>query len=237
MLLGTLLMHGVSVAIAESLADVRWTSERLVALLYLAVGASAIEFLIYFDLLTRLGPIEINLVSYATPITAALTGLVFLGEVPTIHTAVGFACILVGFVLIKRTRSGPNSFVVDCTWIKHCCMSLTAARSLHGFISTLRKYCRDGRMPLDRKYIGARALNPDRRSYIIPGRGAVTRLNRTCRSELNAFITAAANRARERAHESEAEVESGDIRSPLSGPKAAALRSMSPKPRVNHFPN
>ncbi|AUX09537.1 DMT(drug/metabolite transporter) superfamily permease [Halalkaliarchaeum desulfuricum] len=102
MLLGALLMHGVSVALAESVADVEWTLEAMVALLYLVVVASAAGFLIYFDLLERLGPIEINLVSYAAPVAAAVTGLVFLGEVPTIHTWVGFLFILTGFLLIKR---------------------------------------------------------------------------------------------------------------------------------------
>ncbi|WP_225334306.1 DMT family transporter [Halomicrobium urmianum] len=102
MLLGAGLMHGISVAMAESVADVEWTADALLALGYLAVVASAVGFLIYFDLLERLGPIEINLVSYAAPVVAAATGLLFLDERPTIATAVGFALILVGFVLVKR---------------------------------------------------------------------------------------------------------------------------------------
>jgi len=102
MLLGAVLMHGVSLGAAESIADVRWTAEAVLALLYLVVVASALGFLIYFDLLERLGPIEINLVSYAAPVVAAATGLLFLGETPTVYTGVGFACILVGFGLLKR---------------------------------------------------------------------------------------------------------------------------------------
>ncbi|MBV0901192.1 DMT family transporter [Haloarcula salina] len=102
MLLGALLMHGISAALSESVADVRWTGEALLALSYLVVVASALGFLIYFDLLERLGPIEINLVSYAAPVVAAATGLLVLGETPTVATGVGFACILVGFGLLKR---------------------------------------------------------------------------------------------------------------------------------------
>jgi len=102
MLVGAVLMHAVSLVLAESVSDVRWTTEAIGALLYLVVVASAIGFLIYFDLLNRLGPIEINLVSYAAPVVAAVTGLVVLGEKPTIHTVVGFLLILVGFVLLKR---------------------------------------------------------------------------------------------------------------------------------------
>jgi len=102
MLLGAGVMHGASVGLAESAAEIEWTSEAILALFYLAIVASAIGFLIYFDLLDRLGPIEINLVSYAAPIAAAVTGLVVLGETPTVATVTGFGCILCGFALIKR---------------------------------------------------------------------------------------------------------------------------------------
>jgi drug/metabolite transporter (DMT)-like permease len=102
MLLGAGLMHLVSVALSESPGDVEWTGEALPALGYLSLVASALGFLIYFDLLDRLGPIEINLVSYAAPIAAALTGLVALGERPTVATVLGFLFIFAGFVLLKR---------------------------------------------------------------------------------------------------------------------------------------
>lgn len=102
MLFGALVMHGVSVSLAESATDVQWTDEGLLALFYLVVISSSLGFLIYFDLLNRLGPIEINLVSYAAPIAAAATGVIFLGEVPTFLTVVGFILILLGFILVKR---------------------------------------------------------------------------------------------------------------------------------------
>jgi drug/metabolite transporter (DMT)-like permease len=102
MVLGAALMHVASAAVSESVGDVAWTGEGLLALGYLSLVASAVGFLIYFDLLERLGPIEINLVSYAAPIAAAVTGLAVLGERPTLSTAAGFALICVGFVLIKR---------------------------------------------------------------------------------------------------------------------------------------
>ncbi len=102
MLLGAGVMHVASVGIGESPADIAWTTEAILALGFLVVGASALGFLIYFALLDRLGPIQINLVSYAVPAAAAATGLAFLGEVPTEYTIGGFALILLGFVLIKR---------------------------------------------------------------------------------------------------------------------------------------
>ncbi len=102
MVLGAAAMHGVSVAIGESFGDVDPTPEALVALGYLVVVASALGFLVYFDLLDRLGPIEINLVSYAAPVAAAATGVLLLGERPTLATVLGFCSICCGFVLVKR---------------------------------------------------------------------------------------------------------------------------------------
>ena len=102
MVLGAALMHAASLGVGESVGAVRWTGEAVLALGYLAVVASALGFLVYFDLLERLGPIEINLVSYAAPAVAVLTGLVFLGEESTVHTVAGLALILLGFALVKR---------------------------------------------------------------------------------------------------------------------------------------
>ncbi len=90
MVTGAALMHAASAAIGESPAAVAWTGEAVLSLSYLVVVASMVGFLIYFDLLERLGPIEINLVSYAAPVVAAATGFALLNETPTAATAVGF---------------------------------------------------------------------------------------------------------------------------------------------------
>ncbi|WP_440007744.1 DMT family transporter [Halomicrococcus sp. SG-WS-1] len=103
MVLGALMMHAVSLARpAESLAAVEWTPEGIAALAYLSLVASALGFLVYFDLLARLGPIEINLVSYVAPVFAALSGWLFLDERVTLATVVGFLVIFAGFCLVKR---------------------------------------------------------------------------------------------------------------------------------------
>ena len=101
MLGGALLMHVLSLAIGEPQTFVVNT-ESLLALGYLSLAASAAGFLIYFDLLERLGPIEINLVSYVAPIFAALAGWAVLGEVVDSGTVIGFVVIFTGFALLKR---------------------------------------------------------------------------------------------------------------------------------------
>ena len=100
---GAILMHGIALTLpGERLSAVTWSPRALLALGYLSVVASAVGFLIYFDLLERLGPVEINLVSYLAPVVAAIVGVVLLGEVIDISTALGFVCIASGFALLKR---------------------------------------------------------------------------------------------------------------------------------------
>ncbi|WP_096389784.1 DMT family transporter [Halopenitus persicus] len=102
MAIGAAVMHLVSVGLDESIGEVVWSLEAVLALGYLSIGASAIGFLVFFDLLERLGPIEINLVSYVAPVFAALSGWVFLSEAITPATIVGFLFIFAGFLLVKR---------------------------------------------------------------------------------------------------------------------------------------
>jgi len=106
MVLGAALMHLVSIAIGENAAAVAVTPKAIAALAYLSIAASAVGFLIYFDLLARLGPIEINLVSYVAPVFAALSGWLFLGEALTLSAVAGFAIIFAGFWLMKREQLG-----------------------------------------------------------------------------------------------------------------------------------
>lgn len=102
MLGGAVLMHLTSLGLRESYATIEWSLPAIAALLYLAVVASAIGFMIYFTLLERLGPIEINLVSYVAPAFAAITGYLFLNEVIDLATVVGFLFVVAGFFLLKR---------------------------------------------------------------------------------------------------------------------------------------
>ena len=102
--LGALLLHALSVGLpSESIADVTVTPAAIAAVVYLAVFASAVGYVVYFDLLDRLGAIEINLVSYAVPVFAALSGWLVLDESVTASALAGFGVIFAGFVLLKQT--------------------------------------------------------------------------------------------------------------------------------------
>jgi drug/metabolite transporter (DMT)-like permease len=103
MLVGVPVLHAAAVVLpGEELAAVTWSGTALAGLGYLAVVAAAAGYFLYFELLDRVGAIEINLVAYATPISAAVGGWFVLGERIQPHTVVGFVVILVGFTLVKR---------------------------------------------------------------------------------------------------------------------------------------
>lgn len=107
MLGGAALMHVVSLGLGEPIEPAAWLHpEALGALAYLSLVASALGFLLYFDLLERLGAVEINMVSYVAPVFTALVGWLYLGEVIDAATAAGFALIACGFVLVKRRAIG-----------------------------------------------------------------------------------------------------------------------------------
>ncbi len=101
--LGAAVLHGVSFGLpTESVGHIDATLGAMVAILYLSVFASALGYFIYFDLLGRLGPIEINLVSYAAPVFATVFGWLLLHEPLTVQPLLGFLLISCGFVLLKR---------------------------------------------------------------------------------------------------------------------------------------
>ncbi|WP_256393725.1 DMT family transporter [Natronoarchaeum rubrum] len=102
LLVGAGVLHAISAGLAgESLTAVEWTHSGLLALVYLGAFASAIGFLVYFQLMDAVGPSETSLVNYATPVVAAVAGWALLDEQITAFTVAGFGLILGGFLLVK----------------------------------------------------------------------------------------------------------------------------------------
>jgi drug/metabolite transporter (DMT)-like permease len=102
MLGGALALHAGSLARGESLAAATWSTEAIVALAYLALASGVVAFLVYFELLERVGATQITLVAYLEPVVAALVGWAVFGNVVDTTTALGFAVIFLGFALLKR---------------------------------------------------------------------------------------------------------------------------------------
>ncbi|MFC6951638.1 DMT family transporter [Halorubellus litoreus] len=99
---GAIGLHLASLARGESLADATWTTEAIVALGFLALASGAVAFLVYFELLERIGATELTLVSYLEPVVAALVAWAVFGNVVDATTALGFVVIFVGFAVLKR---------------------------------------------------------------------------------------------------------------------------------------
>lgn len=101
MVVGAPALHLASVALGEP-QSVEWTPRAIVALAYLIPVAGGLGYLLYFDLLDRVGSIELNLVSYLIPVFAALVGWFALDEALRSTTIVGFAVVAAGFAIVKR---------------------------------------------------------------------------------------------------------------------------------------
>lgn len=102
MFLGAALLLGVGVGVGESMARVVPTPAAVLALLYLAVFAGAIAYVVYFHLIQQIGPVQVNLTSYLTPVVATGVGWAVLGEPLSADAIGGLVVILVGFLLIEE---------------------------------------------------------------------------------------------------------------------------------------
>ena len=82
------------------------------ATIALAVVCTALAYLLYFRLIRNVGPVQASSVTFLLPVTAALWGVLLLGESVTLQMLLGGAIILVGtafalgFVRTTR-RSAP----------------------------------------------------------------------------------------------------------------------------------
>jgi drug/metabolite transporter (DMT)-like permease len=101
MLFGAGLLHGASFFRGEPLT-LPTTATSLGALAYLSIGSGVAAYLLYFDLLDRIGPSELNLVSYFQPVVATIVSWAFLGQLIDSSTMAGLFAIFVGFALVKR---------------------------------------------------------------------------------------------------------------------------------------
>ncbi len=102
MLVGALLLHGLSLGAGELPGAGVTTPTAIAAVLYLGVFATAIAFYLYFYVLEIHGAFEASLIAYLVPMVATLVGVFVLGETINWLSYVGFGLVAVGFTLLKR---------------------------------------------------------------------------------------------------------------------------------------
>jgi drug/metabolite transporter (DMT)-like permease len=83
----------------------RPSARVIAAVLSLAVICTATAFVVFFQLITEVGPARATVITYVNPAVAVLLGVVVLDERFTAVTALGFVLVLAGSVLAtSRTR-------------------------------------------------------------------------------------------------------------------------------------
>jgi drug/metabolite transporter (DMT)-like permease len=70
----------------------------------LGVVCTALAFIVFFALISGIGPARATVITYVNPAVAVLLGVALLGEKFTVGMAVGFPLILLGSVLAARKR-------------------------------------------------------------------------------------------------------------------------------------
>jgi drug/metabolite transporter (DMT)-like permease len=81
------------------------SGQVLLAVLTLAVVCTALAFLLFFALITEVGPVRATVITYFNPAVALLLGVALLHEPFTVGAVVGFSLILAGSVLATRRAS------------------------------------------------------------------------------------------------------------------------------------
>lgn len=105
---GAALLHALALGL-EGGGRAVLDGEGMASLLYLAVVSSGFGFIIYFTLLSRVGPIRLNLVSHIAPVFATLAGFVVLAEAFEVRAALAFALIAAGFALVMRPPAADRA--------------------------------------------------------------------------------------------------------------------------------
>ena len=75
----------------------------------LAVGCTALAFLLFFALIAEVGPVRATVITYFNPAVAAMLGVVALHENFTVGMGVGFGLVLLGSALATRKRASAPS--------------------------------------------------------------------------------------------------------------------------------
>ena len=65
---------------------------------------SIAAFTLYFSGVRRIGPGKGSMISAIEPVSAAVFGVLWLGNIMTVHDLIGFACILTMVVLLARSK-------------------------------------------------------------------------------------------------------------------------------------
>ena len=78
------------------------STELVISVLYLGILASAVPFVVYFELLQRVDIVILSMVAYVIPIVAVVAGIIWLGETMSGTDYAGSALVLLGVILATQ---------------------------------------------------------------------------------------------------------------------------------------
>lgn len=99
MLLGGVFLAGVAWLVPQR--AIEWTAGMVFSLLYAAVLASSLAWVLWFLIIDRLPATVASLSSLCVPITAILMAWAFLGERPDVAEGAGIALIVLGLLAVS----------------------------------------------------------------------------------------------------------------------------------------
>jgi drug/metabolite transporter (DMT)-like permease len=88
-------------------------AEAIGSIVLLGTVCTALAFILFFALISAIGPARATVITYVNPAVAVLFGVTLLGEQFTLGMAVGFPLILAGSVLAARRAGQPKSAVAE----------------------------------------------------------------------------------------------------------------------------
>ena len=101
------------------LAETSPSARTVLVVAVLGGVCTALAFVLFFELISELGPVRATVITYVNPAVAVVLGVVFLDEGFGVSTATGFALILAGSLLATRARphrpafASPSSSILD----------------------------------------------------------------------------------------------------------------------------
>jgi drug/metabolite transporter (DMT)-like permease len=94
---------------AFSLPDEAPPMKAVWSVLGLAAICTALAFILFFRLITEIGPARAGLITFANPVVAIALGAVFLDERITLATAAGFLLVIVGCSFATRPNPATSA--------------------------------------------------------------------------------------------------------------------------------
>jgi drug/metabolite transporter (DMT)-like permease len=112
MLVGVAVLFPFAFA-SEHLADLNWTPNLIGSVLFLGFLGSAYTFVVYYHLLKTIEATRMSLIAFATPVSAAVLGWIFLGEVLRLSSVIGALLVFAGIYIVNilAVQSGVKATV------------------------------------------------------------------------------------------------------------------------------